>query len=443
MNRDHHATGETVFSSDIENMLQDMGLTQREIEIYEYLLSTGGSVPSAIARETGLPRGRIYEGMRNLVAKGFVQERPTRPIVFLPAPITDVLAAAQARLTRHLHAVRQAQALNVANPAGAAAPPQRAPMRMRDVRVLSGRRACLAEMSRMADNASQFFWLSGNTGFSRRLANMPRFLDGLRGAVARGVDVRLFLPSDSELATRTETLPAGTPQIRILSSDSADSVLACGTELASLELLAQPDDDSPSRGDDVAIQVGDPTFAARLRRRFDAMLAPAMTPPPAASYQWLGPDHGSDMFRDAVSRSAGQIQVLGPAEWGTYLRARWATDGPLYEAAARRGVALRAVATSDAASDADLHGFRELWKLRFVADLPMWLTIIDGQELFQAFPHASLGGPPQFRRSTEGHEVRFYQAVFERLWGSGGATATAAPAGSAAIAPPGLFDRVR
>lgn len=405
-------------SVDIIELLEEIGLTRKEIEIYDYLLISGAAMPSAIARDTGQPRGRIYEGMRNLVAKGFAKERPTRPILFAPTPLPEVLAAAQARLSRHLIVVRHAQTIGAKGALGELEPAPIPPMRMRDVSVLSGRRACYAEITRMVENATTFFWISGGGRFAARLSNMPNLLDTIQNAAARGVDVKIIFPQTQALgralslvdATRTR------PLLHQVNKDDNGPLVACANESTSLELIAQPDDDAPTRGDDVAIQIADPLFAARQKRRLNRLVVTVKPVTAPATFPWLGPNHGTDIFGEAIKRATVEVQVLGSPEWGTYMSANWAHDKPAYDAAVQRGVLLRAVGTHDAAKPEDLLKFQESWKIRLVDQLPMWLTIVDGKELYQAFPHPSLGGVPQFRRSEEQHEIRFYQGIFERLW---------------------------
>src|SRR5688572_30831110 len=88
-----------------------MGLTWDEVRIYQFLLNSSSAISSAIVRETGHSRGRIYEALRRLVEKGLVREEPTRPIQFRPTPLADILATAHVRLTKQLAAVKAGQGL--------------------------------------------------------------------------------------------------------------------------------------------------------------------------------------------------------------------------------------------------------------------------------------------------------------------------------------------
>ena len=100
-----------ILGPDLVALLQEMGLTWDEVRIYQFLLNSSSAISSAIVRETGHSRGRIYEALRRLVEKGLVREEPTRPIQFRPTPLAEILATAHARLTKQLAAVKAGQGL--------------------------------------------------------------------------------------------------------------------------------------------------------------------------------------------------------------------------------------------------------------------------------------------------------------------------------------------
>ena len=55
-----------------KNVLEEMGLSPEESAIYLALLRVGGSIASAVARETGIKRTTVYALLRSLANKGFV-----------------------------------------------------------------------------------------------------------------------------------------------------------------------------------------------------------------------------------------------------------------------------------------------------------------------------------------------------------------------------------
>jgi DNA-binding MarR family transcriptional regulator len=409
-----------ILSPDLVALLQEMGLTWDEVRIYQFLLNSSSAISSAIVRETGHSRGRIYEALRRLVEKGLVREEPTRPIRFRPTPLSEILATAHERLTRQLAAVKAGQGVALALGTAQASVPLLAPTKPRDVRVLSGRRACHAEWRRMLGEAAGFFWLTGGERLANRLAAMPDFLRELRAAHDKGLNVQVVLPRNASTARSLEAMAAllGPDILHPATVDQFGPLVSCATDQASMEVISQPDDDALNRGDDVAIQVSSELFANASRRRME--LAESFQRGEAsAPYQWLGPNHGSDLFLDAVLGARAEVLVLGPAAWSTYLARDWQRNASTYRDAKGRGVTFRALTVRGADDPRGLEPFAHVWDIRIVPWHPVWLTLVDGKDLYQAFTHPSLGGPPQFRHSREPNEVRFYSEVFARLWATG------------------------
>lgn len=408
-----------LLTPDLVALLQEMGLEWDEVRIYQFLLNSSSAISSAIVRETGHSRGRIYEALRRLVEKGLVREEPTRPIQFHPTPLAEILAAAHVRLTKQLAAVKAGQGLALA--AGAETfVPLVSPTKPRDVRVLSGRRACHAEWSRMLGDATTFFWLTGGERLATRLAAMPDFLREMRAAHDRGLNIQVVLPRNDStaLALQAMAVVLGPGILHPATVDQFGPLVSCATDQASMEVISQPDDDSLNKGDDVAIQVSSELFANASRKRLE-LAESFQRGDTAAPYQWLGPNHGSDLFLDAVRGAKKQVHVLGPAEWSTYLARDWQRNATVYRDAKSRGVRFRALTVRGEDDQNVLEPFAHVWNIRIVDWHPVWLTIVDSTVLYQAFTHPSLGGPPQFRQSRESNEIAFYEAVFARLWANG------------------------
>lgn len=407
-----------ILSPDLIALLQEMGLTWDEVRIYQFLLNSSSAISSAIVRETGHSRGRIYESLRRLVEKGIIREEPTRPIQFRPTPLAEVLAEAHVRLTRQLATVTAGQVAGEGAADALASLPPLAPTRPRDVHVYSGRRACHAEWSRMLHGAGKFFWLTGGENLARRLASMTDFLQSLRAANENGLEVQVVLPKNASTAEALATLTfqLGADVLRIAAVDQFGPLISCATDQASMEVISQPDDDAPHRGDDVAIQVSSELFADATKKRFQLAEAHRRKTGSPPVYQWLGPNHGSDLFLEAVRGAQRDVLVLGPREWSTYLALDWKRNAETYKQAKTRGVQFRALTVRGNDDKKSLGRFADVWDIRIADWHPVWLTLVDGRELYQAFTHPSLGGPPQFRQSREPNEIKFYSTVFDRLW---------------------------
>jgi HTH-type transcriptional regulator, sugar sensing transcriptional regulator len=67
---------------DIEDFLEEIGLSQYEKKAYLTLLSIGKSKSKSISKESGVSYGRIYEIMDKLEKKGLIAILPTEPKTF-------------------------------------------------------------------------------------------------------------------------------------------------------------------------------------------------------------------------------------------------------------------------------------------------------------------------------------------------------------------------
>ncbi len=261
-----------------EQTLQELGLTQGEARAYRFLLEAQEASSATIARETGQSRGKIYETLRRLVEKGFATEEPTRPIRYRPTPLQGVVGRAATRLSHQLTALREAQAWLQRMGAPAAMAAQRI-ARPGDVHVLSGRRACMGEVRRIINESRLRFFLIAGGHFAQRLVAMPHLLDELHAAQSRGADVALFLPEDGAAAPALAALQDRLGADLVVQSPQATPtpLVTIVGDAAALEIIAQPDDDAPNKGDDVGVRIDNAAYADALTQRSrSTLLRPAL-----------------------------------------------------------------------------------------------------------------------------------------------------------------------
>lgn len=412
--------GKTVLGPDLVTLLQDLGLSWDEVRIYQFLLNASTAIASAVAREADQPRGRIYETLRAMVDKGFVREIPTDPIEFEPTPLAEILERAEERLTDQLEAVEAGKATAFKFPNGDAAPLVR-PTRARDVGVYSGRYSCNEEWERMLDEATEFFWLTGGGNLAHRLASRSTFLEDL-GEVGQGpVDVQLVLPQDASSVPALEQIRdiVGPDILRVADVDQFGPLASCATDQASMETIAQPDDEAPSHGDDVGIQVASSLFARATHERFQLAQEFLLGKGSVPLYQWLSPDSDSEVLVEAVQEAEQEVLVMGPPDWTSYLAADWERASTVHEEARDRGVRLRALTGRPEQEPSTPGALTSAWDIRVTDEQPIWLTLVDDRELYQAFGPPLPGARPQLRQSREPNEIRFYSTVFDRLWEQG------------------------
>lgn len=84
------------------SFLQEIGLTQNEVTIYEAVLKLGSTPSGRITYETGLHRSRVYEGLNRLAEKGLVSFVKKGTITYFEATssekIVDVLEEDKLRI---------------------------------------------------------------------------------------------------------------------------------------------------------------------------------------------------------------------------------------------------------------------------------------------------------------------------------------------------------
>lgn len=270
--------GRDVPSEDVGLLFDDLGFSLPETRAYFFLLRSGPATPTAIARGTGQSRGKIYETMRRLAERGFVREEPTRPIRYAPAPLAETVSLAAARLSRQSNALRELRSLHQRLVASASSPEPRL-LRPGDVRVFSGRAACLAELRRVVAH-SRALLIAGGGRFAARLRHSGPLLQDLRDAVARGADVQILVPLSPEReADRRALNTFFGPRVVVAAPHLADlPLVTVASPSVAMDILAQPDDERSNRGDDVAVRVENPLYARAIRSRLVPPAAPGPAP---------------------------------------------------------------------------------------------------------------------------------------------------------------------
>lgn len=255
----------------MQRLFLEMGLTRSEIEAYQFLLESDTATPTEVARAVRQSRGRIYDTLRQLVAQGFVREQPTKPIRYAPVPLAQTVSMAAAKISQQTRTVRQIQAwMQQAGTSQSAAP---APVATAsNVAVTTGRRACNAELERVVAQSRDWLLLSGGANLASRLQANPTLREALTAALARAVEVRILYASNERRMLDVLPSPPDDDRLDLLPPELDDALTCANSESATLEILAQPLDDDPHRGDDLGIRIMSPTYAAAVRSRLLAAL---------------------------------------------------------------------------------------------------------------------------------------------------------------------------
>lgn len=72
-------------------LLNEIGFTRYESLVYLSLISCGISSARELSRNCGIPYGKVYEILNNLMSKGFILVSETRPMQFKPVEPSRVM----------------------------------------------------------------------------------------------------------------------------------------------------------------------------------------------------------------------------------------------------------------------------------------------------------------------------------------------------------------
>jgi hypothetical protein len=403
-------SGENTHKEAISEALATLGASEREAEIYWWLVTTPGISPREIAQRSNQSRGRIYDVLRQMAQKGIVREEPTRPTRFVPSPIPFLLELALAETDRRRAAMLAAPVRSLSAPAGLLAGGAQPPAQFS---LVKGGGATTRELSDLFDTASRHAFVAGDQGLGLRILSNARLWRTIRNARLRGVDCRILLPQGSEsaeTATRIGLNTLGAEVYLVAGTRPLPATVAVNDRIA---LLVGGRDENALVGDDVGLRIEHQVLVELIRRQFAAAFA---HPAPAA------PDSSSIPleFMELLSDRCDDVCVMAPTGWAQLLGATAAPFARQLQQAKARGCRVRAIGDAGSASDAGAL-LTSVWEIRPAPAVPFWAALVERRFLFQAFPPPAASGPPVFRRSDEPAEVAHYQSLFDRLWGDASA----------------------
>ena len=84
--------------------LGELGLSSYEEQVYRTLLVTGATTAGALSDASDVPRGRIYDALNGLEARGLVRSKSTEPARYLPVEPETAIETLLAERTAELRA---------------------------------------------------------------------------------------------------------------------------------------------------------------------------------------------------------------------------------------------------------------------------------------------------------------------------------------------------
>jgi len=80
-----------------QSALEQLGLTGSEVKAYVALLRGGTMTANDVSRAARIPYSKVYDSLKSLHAKGWVEEQKSRPVVFTARPPDTALEELRAK----------------------------------------------------------------------------------------------------------------------------------------------------------------------------------------------------------------------------------------------------------------------------------------------------------------------------------------------------------
>lgn len=253
--------------------LKSFGLTEYQARVYLALLELGAATGSQIPAHSRVPRTRVYQTMQQLHEKGLVQILPEKPVRYKPVPFSTYL-----RGLADDHR-RRAQQLSV-NAATLAREFSVSPREVAEERgrfeALYGRRNVRDRLMEMYEHADTQIIAIGS------MHSPARILHGLGAELeekaAAGVRARFAFFTDHNNEAEVRSLGRLSEVRHIDFFTPVDRHGVDGRQFLMSHPI--PDDDSPFRGEDIAIWTDDPAIATAMEQMAERIWEMGMRVPP-------------------------------------------------------------------------------------------------------------------------------------------------------------------
>ncbi len=239
--------------------LVSFGLTSYQARVYLALLDLGAATAAQIPALSRVPRTRIYETMQQLHAKGLVQIIPEKPLRYKPVPFAGYLKAQSEDLRRKaqrlsVDAATLAREFSVAHPETVEEHGR--------FEALYGRRNVRERLVEMYEHAESHIIAIGSTHSPARILHGLGVQVEERAALGIGAKFAFFTSRDNESEVRSLGRVSEVRHIDFFTPVDRHGV--DGRQFLMCHPI--PDDDSPFRGEDIAIWTDDPAIASAMEQ---------------------------------------------------------------------------------------------------------------------------------------------------------------------------------
>jgi sugar-specific transcriptional regulator TrmB len=167
---------------EINMALRNMGLTNYEIQAYVALTSIISGTASEISVAANLPRPKIYETLKTLEKKGFIEINRTKPLKFTVIPPNDVFKEYRKKLKSNLDKAETELSMIYENQI----PKVPAPLW-----ILHGSEKLVKKELEIISRTEKNLILMGGFMFDNEISDLKK---SLKSVIKKGIDTRIITP---------------------------------------------------------------------------------------------------------------------------------------------------------------------------------------------------------------------------------------------------------
>ncbi len=138
-----------------KKVLRDLGLTEYETEAYLTVLQQGETTAAQTSRDSKIPYSRVYEVLKRLEDKGWIQLKTGKPQRYIPLPPKDTVKSLRMDFLRQF-ADSEKEIIQTLQPIYE----QRGGSERSDVVILHGQNSLITKLLGMIDQTSQYAFIA-------------------------------------------------------------------------------------------------------------------------------------------------------------------------------------------------------------------------------------------------------------------------------------------
>ena len=183
----------------VKFLLMNMGLNEYQASALSHLLYLGETKAATLSKASGVPHARIYGVLDELSKMGLVTVRPGRPALYSPMTPSDIssalIADAREEIRRRLNVIEEYSEDFASSAKEIFLKARKVDTRVPLLRIVSVGDVSLDETRKLYQGAKETIMI-----MTRAMEYFDDVTEELKGAMARGVSVKILMMSEEKLS---------------------------------------------------------------------------------------------------------------------------------------------------------------------------------------------------------------------------------------------------